>query len=137
MAGRPLEAMALVGLGLRILSMQPANIGPVKMMIRSIDSREVAEFVERMLGRTDHSLRTRLACTDHSLRTPLAAFVGARARVREITGPAAWPCSLPVARRTRAGRRAAPRRGRHRRRGSDIRRAGPTVSTRSEEHTFE
>jgi phosphotransferase system enzyme I (PtsP) len=60
-AGRPLEAMALVGLGLRILSMQPANIGPVKMMIRSIDTREVGEFVERLCGRTDHSLRTRLA----------------------------------------------------------------------------
>jgi phosphotransferase system enzyme I (PtsP) len=60
-AGRSLEAMALVGLGLRILSMQPANIGPVKMMIRSIDTREVAEFVERLCGRTDHSLRTRLA----------------------------------------------------------------------------
>jgi phosphotransferase system enzyme I (PtsP) len=60
-AGRPLEAMALVGLGLRILSMQPANIGPVKMMIRSIDTREVAEFVDRLCSRTDHSLRTRLA----------------------------------------------------------------------------
>ncbi len=61
MAGRPLEAMALIGLGLRTLSMQPANIGPVKMMIRSIDSREVAQFVNKLCGRTDHSLRTRLA----------------------------------------------------------------------------
>jgi phosphotransferase system enzyme I (PtsP) len=60
-AGRPLEAMALVGLGLRILSMQPANIGPIKMMIRSIDLREVREFVERLCGRNDHSLRIRLA----------------------------------------------------------------------------
>jgi phosphotransferase system enzyme I (PtsP) len=60
-AGKPLEAMALVGLGLRILSMQPANIGPIKMMVRSIDTREVGEFVDRMIGRTDHSLRTRLA----------------------------------------------------------------------------
>ncbi|HTK80507.1 MAG TPA: phosphoenolpyruvate--protein phosphotransferase [Rhizomicrobium sp.] len=59
-AGRPLEAMALIGLGLRTLSMQPANIGPVKMMVRSIDTREVSEFVERLCGRTDHSLRTRL-----------------------------------------------------------------------------
>ena len=42
MAGHPLEAMALIGLGLRTLSMHPANIGPVKMMIRSIDSHEVA-----------------------------------------------------------------------------------------------
>ncbi|HTW34564.1 MAG TPA: phosphoenolpyruvate--protein phosphotransferase [Rhizomicrobium sp.] len=61
MAGRPLEAMALIGLGLRTLSMHPANIGPVKMMIRSIDTREVAQFVGKLCGRTDHSLRTRLA----------------------------------------------------------------------------
>jgi phosphotransferase system enzyme I (PtsP) len=52
--------MALIGLGLRTLSMQPANIGPVKMMVRSIDAREVGEFVERLCGRTDHTLRTRL-----------------------------------------------------------------------------
>ena len=61
MAGRPLEAMALIALGLRTLSMHPANIGPVKMMIRSIDTREVAQFVGKLCGRTDHSLRTRLA----------------------------------------------------------------------------
>src|SRR5271155_1538831 len=61
MAGKPLDAMALIGLGLRTLSMHPANIGPVKMMIRSIDTREVAQFVGKLCGRTDHSLRTRLA----------------------------------------------------------------------------
>lgn len=61
MAGRPLEAMALVGLGLRTLSMQPANIGPVKTMVRSLDTREVSQFVEKLCGRTDHSLRTRLS----------------------------------------------------------------------------
>jgi phosphotransferase system enzyme I (PtsP) len=61
MAGRPLEAMALIGLGLRTLSMQPANIGPVKMMVRSLDTRQVAQFVEKLCGRTDHSLRTRLS----------------------------------------------------------------------------
>jgi phosphotransferase system enzyme I (PtsP) len=60
LAGRPLEAMALIGLGLRTLSMHPANIGPIKMMIRSLDTRVVAEFVEKLCGRTDHSLRTRL-----------------------------------------------------------------------------
>jgi len=61
MAGRPLEAMALIGAGLRSLSMQPANIGPVKMMIRSLDAREVTNFVDRQCGRSDHSLRTRLS----------------------------------------------------------------------------
>lgn len=61
MAGKPLDAMALLGLGLRTLSMQPANIGPIKLMIRSMALAEVAPFVDRLCGRTDHSLRTRLA----------------------------------------------------------------------------
>jgi len=61
MAGRPLDAMALLGLGLRTLSMQPGQIGPIKMMIRSLHLGEVAAFVDRLCGRTDHSLRTRLS----------------------------------------------------------------------------
>jgi phosphotransferase system enzyme I (PtsP) len=60
MAGRPLDAMALLGLGIRTLSMQPGQIGPVKMMIRSLNLGEVSAFVDRLCGRTDHSLRTRL-----------------------------------------------------------------------------
>ncbi len=51
--------MALIGLGLRTLSMQPANIGPIKLMIQSIDLREVSQFVDKLCGRTDGSLRTR------------------------------------------------------------------------------
>jgi phosphotransferase system enzyme I (PtsP) len=61
MAGRPLDAMALIGLGLRTLSMQPANIGPIKMMIRSLNLADVSQFVDKLCGRTDHSLRTRLS----------------------------------------------------------------------------
>jgi len=61
MAGRPLDAMALLGLGIRTLSMQPGQIGPIKMMIRSLNLGEVAAFVDRLCGRTDHSLRTRLS----------------------------------------------------------------------------
>jgi phosphotransferase system enzyme I (PtsP) len=60
MAGKPLDAMALLGLGLRTLSMHPANIGPIKLMIRSMDLSEVTPFVTGLCGRTDHSLRTRL-----------------------------------------------------------------------------
>jgi len=60
MAGRPLDAMALLGLGIRTLSMQPGQIGPIKMMIRSMHLGEVAAFVDRLCNRTDHSLRTRL-----------------------------------------------------------------------------
>lgn len=61
MAGKPLEAMALIGLGLRTLSMQPTNIGPAKMMIRSLDTRDVSQFVLKLCARPDFSLRTRLA----------------------------------------------------------------------------
>jgi phosphotransferase system, enzyme I, PtsP len=61
MAGRPLDAMAVLGLGIRTLSMQPGQIGPIKMMIRSLNLSEVAAFVDRLCGRTDHSLRTRLS----------------------------------------------------------------------------
>jgi phosphotransferase system enzyme I (PtsP) len=61
MAGKPLEAMALIGAGLRSLSMQPANIAPVKMMIRSLDAGEITDFIDRQCGRSDHSLRTRLS----------------------------------------------------------------------------
>ncbi len=60
MAGRPLDAMALLGLGIRTLSMQPGQIGPIKMMIRSMHLGEVTAFVDRLCGRIDHSLRTRL-----------------------------------------------------------------------------
>ncbi|RME69041.1 MAG: phosphoenolpyruvate--protein phosphotransferase [Alphaproteobacteria bacterium] len=55
--GRPLEAMVLIGLGLRRLSMSPAAIGPVKLMVRSLDCRVLAQFVETMLGTPDHSIR--------------------------------------------------------------------------------
>ena len=37
MGGRPLEAMALIGLGIERLSITPAAVGPIKAMIRSLD----------------------------------------------------------------------------------------------------
>lgn len=49
MAGRPLEAMALIGLGFRSISMSPASIGPVKTMILSLDSRRVASLLDGLL----------------------------------------------------------------------------------------
>src|SRR5690606_7136601 len=42
MAGRPLEAMALIGLGFRTISMAPASIGPVKTMILSLNADKLA-----------------------------------------------------------------------------------------------
>jgi phosphotransferase system enzyme I (PtsP) len=57
MAGDPLEAMALVGLGFRALSMAPSSIGPVKAMIRSLDVPALGEFINSLSDVSSHSLR--------------------------------------------------------------------------------
>lgn len=61
MSGKPLEAMALVGLGLRRISMSPAAIGPVKMMVRSLDAAKLAAFMEGLYALPDRSVREQLA----------------------------------------------------------------------------
>jgi phosphotransferase system enzyme I (PtsP) len=60
MAGRPLEAMALIGLGFRTLSMAPASIGPVKTMILALHAGAVQQIAERFLREGKGSLRTEL-----------------------------------------------------------------------------
>jgi phosphotransferase system enzyme I (PtsP) len=49
MGGRTLEAMALIGIGVRRLSITPAGVGPVKAMIRSLDAKAAAAQLDRML----------------------------------------------------------------------------------------
>jgi len=61
MAGRPLEAMALIGLGAVSLSMQAANVGPVKQMIRMLDTRALFPFVENLCETATASARAPLA----------------------------------------------------------------------------
>ncbi len=61
MAGRPLEAMALVGLGFRRLSIPPAAIGPVKAMIRELDAGALHAELNELLALPDRSLRPQLA----------------------------------------------------------------------------
>jgi phosphotransferase system enzyme I (PtsP) len=69
MAGNPLEAMALVALGFRTLSMAAPAIGPVKTMIRSLDAASVAAYLDEISDRPDHSLRPRLEAyaRDHNI----------------------------------------------------------------------
>jgi phosphotransferase system enzyme I (PtsP) len=57
MAGEPLEAMVLVGLGFRALSMAPSAIGPVKAMIRSLEVPALIEFIASHSEVATHSLR--------------------------------------------------------------------------------
>ncbi|MGK2911063.1 MAG: phosphoenolpyruvate--protein phosphotransferase, partial [Sphingobium sp.] len=59
MGGRTLEAMALLALGIRRLSITPASIGPVKAMIRSLDLLPLREEMARLL--TDGTPNARAA----------------------------------------------------------------------------
>lgn len=60
MAGRPLEAMALIGLGLRRLSISPMTVGPVRRMIRSLNVKQLEDYILDMIDLEDHSLRVKL-----------------------------------------------------------------------------
>jgi phosphotransferase system enzyme I (PtsP) len=60
MAGRPLEAMVLVGLGFRSISMAPASIGPVKSMVLSLDAGALERWLDENLRASDGSLRADL-----------------------------------------------------------------------------
>jgi phosphotransferase system enzyme I (PtsP) len=63
MAGKPLEAMTLIGLGFRSISMAPASVGPVKAMILSLDAGALREKLDELL-----------ACKKTSLREDLRRF---------------------------------------------------------------
>jgi phosphotransferase system, enzyme I, PtsP len=49
MGGRTLEAMALIGLGFRRLSITPASVGPVKAMIRTVELGPLQAEMQRLL----------------------------------------------------------------------------------------
>ncbi len=69
MAGRPVEALALLAIGVRSLSMSPGAIGPVKAMIRSLDLDEAVGFMSSALTQPDRPLREtlRLFAADHAI----------------------------------------------------------------------
>ena len=69
MAGVPLDAAALVGIGFRTLSMSPASLGPVKAMIRSLDLAALREFLATWEALPTHSLRDKLRdfCADRGI----------------------------------------------------------------------
>jgi len=70
MGGQPLEAMALIGLGFRSLSMPVSAIGPLRGMIRSLALEPLGGFVQSLLLNPDHSLRDRLKAyaADHGVQ---------------------------------------------------------------------
>ncbi|WP_417458405.1 phosphoenolpyruvate--protein phosphotransferase [Kordiimonas sp.] len=70
MGGRPIEAMALVALGLRRLSISPTSVGPVKRMIRSLNLKALEGFVASNISSAEHSIRDKLIhfARDHNIK---------------------------------------------------------------------
>jgi phosphotransferase system enzyme I (PtsP) len=61
MGGRPLEAMALIGIGAENFSITPAAVGPVKAMIRSLDAAAVRVRLSQLLAKPPQNLRKALS----------------------------------------------------------------------------
>jgi phosphotransferase system enzyme I (PtsP) len=60
MAGRPLEAMALIGIGAESFSITPAAVGPVKAMVRSLDAAATRVRLDQLLARPPRDMRKAL-----------------------------------------------------------------------------
>jgi phosphotransferase system enzyme I (PtsP) len=61
MAGRPLEAMALIGIGAENFSITPAGVGPLKAMVRSLDATAIRGRMEQLLAKPPKDMRKALA----------------------------------------------------------------------------
>lgn len=60
MGGRRLEALALIGLGIRRLSITPASVGPIKELVRKIDVDEIGAAMTGWLASPPTNLRAEL-----------------------------------------------------------------------------
>jgi phosphotransferase system enzyme I (PtsP) len=71
--GKPLEAMALVAIGYRGLSMSASSIGPVKAAILAMDAGDVTRYVEELLDPKSgvDSLRDKLTAYAEAKGVPL------------------------------------------------------------------
>jgi phosphotransferase system, enzyme I, PtsP len=61
MGGRSLEALALIGVGIRRLSITPAAVGPVKAMICSADHAAITAKMDDLLASPPVNLRSALS----------------------------------------------------------------------------
>ena len=61
MGGRRLEALALLGIGFRRLSITPAAVGPIKELVRKVDLNELTAVMGDWLRAPPPSMRTALA----------------------------------------------------------------------------
>lgn len=70
LGGKAISALALIAIGFRRLSVAPAAIGPVKMMIRGVDLGVLEAFVDDLLSRSHGSIRDDLItfAREHNVR---------------------------------------------------------------------
>jgi phosphotransferase system enzyme I (PtsP) len=61
MGGRRLEALALIGLGIRRLSITPASVGPIKELVRRIDTAEIGAAMQQWLAHPPPDMRAALS----------------------------------------------------------------------------
>ncbi len=61
-AGRPVEALCFAAIGMRALSMRPASIGPVKMLLRKTNLGKLRKVIDK--ARADGSQSVRPAVTE-------------------------------------------------------------------------
>jgi len=57
MGGRQLEALALLGLGIRRLSITPAGVGPIKALLRQIDIADITAAMDGWLANPPENMR--------------------------------------------------------------------------------
>jgi phosphotransferase system enzyme I (PtsP) len=69
MASKPIEAMALLGIGICSLSMAPSAIGPIKLMMRSLDVGPLRDYIAGLVNHPHASLRQELTAyaRDHGV----------------------------------------------------------------------
>ena len=60
MGGRTLEALALMGIGIRRLSITPAAVGPIKAMVRSTSHSDICAKMAELLNNPTEHLREEL-----------------------------------------------------------------------------
>jgi phosphotransferase system enzyme I (PtsP) len=65
MAAEPLEALALIGIGYRSLSLPPFAVGPIKTMIRSVRLSTLEDYITVLSGSAESSVRCKLRAFAH------------------------------------------------------------------------
>ena len=61
MSGRPLECMALIGIGAENFSITPAAVAPIKALVRSLDASAIRARMDQVLAKPPNDIRKSLS----------------------------------------------------------------------------